>query len=152
MTTNVVSKSERDMEKFNNVIALYSILKANTASLRVKQAIMRADEMDPLPIDFVIDVETKAKRLLGEPIYNLFLRAVFNENLELLPEYTREALGHEWSSYGLGPEGWYRKLYFRIKNEQVRSFLKEHNGDHGSIAKFDRSTGLEPSTGLEATA
>jgi len=110
---------------------------------------MRADELEPQPIDFVIDVEIKAKRLLGEPIYNLFLRAVFNENLDLLPESTREALGENWISYGLGPEGTYRKLFFRVKNEQIRSFLKEQNGDHGSIAKFDRST---TATGLEATA
>ena len=131
------------METFNTVAALYTVLKANAASLRVKQSIMRADELEPQPIDFVIDVEIKVKRLLGEQIYNLFLRAVFNENLDLLPESTQEALGKDWDSYGLGPEGTYAKLYFRIKNEQVRSFLKEQNGDHGSIAKFDGSTGLE---------
>lgn len=122
------------MDTFSNVTALYTILKASAASLRIKQAIMRADELEPQPIDFVIDVEIKTKRLLGEPIYNLFLRAVFNENLDLLPEYTQAALGRDWLSYGLGPDGTYRKLYFKIKNEQVRSFL---------IEKFDRSTGLE---------
>lgn len=152
MTTHEAELKERDMEDFNSVAALYSVLKSNASALRVKQAIMRADELEPLPLDYIIDVETKARRLLGEPIYNLFLRAIFNENLDLLPEYTREAMGRDWISYGLGPEGTYRKLYFRVKNEQVRSFLKEHNGDHRSIAKFDRSTGLEPSTGLEAEA
>ena len=137
MTNHGFEKKERDMEAFNNVVALYTDLKNTT--LRVKQAIIRADELEAQPIDFVIDVELKAKRLLGEPIYNLFLRAVFIENLDLLPESTREALGKDWIGYGLGPEGTYRRLYFHIKNEQIRSFLKEHNG----IAKFDRSTGLE---------
>ena len=132
MQTSEMKQKERDMEAFNNVVALYTDLK-NT-SLRVKQATIKADELEAQPIDFVIDVELKAKRLLGEPIYNLFLRAVFNENLDLLPESTREALGENWISYGLGPDGTYRKLYFRIKNEQIRSFL---------IKKFDRSTGLE---------
>lgn len=116
------------MEAFNNVVSLYSILKANSTALRVKQAVYRADEVESQPIDFVIDVEIKAKRLLGEPIYNVFLRAVFNEELEILPEYTREALGRNWISYGLGPEGAYRKLYFTVKNAQTRSFMKEQNG------------------------
>ncbi len=145
MTEHEKQLKQSWMEAFNNVVALYAVLKANT-SLRVKQAIIRADELEAQPIDFVIDVELKAKRLLGEPIYNLFLRAVFNENLDLLPESTREALGKDWISYGLGPEGTYARLYFHVKNEQIRSFLKEQNG----ITKFDRSTGLE-ATGLEAT-
>jgi hypothetical protein len=149
MTTHEIEQKKRDMESFLNVVALYSVLKSNTATMRVKQAIMRANELEPQPIDFVIDVEIKVKRLLGEQIYNLFLRAVFNENLDLLPEHVQEALGKDWSSYGLGPEGTYAKLYFRIKNEQVRSFLKEQNGDHGSIAKFDGSTGLDGDLGTD---
>src|ERR1039458_2544965 len=142
MTSHENELKQSWMETFNTVAALYTVLKANAASLRVKQSIMRADELEPQPIDFVIDIEIKVKRLLGEPIYDLFLRAVFNENLDLLPEHIQEALGKDWSSYGLGPEGTYAKLYFRIKNEQVRSFLKEQNG----ITKFDRSTGLEPTS------
>jgi hypothetical protein len=141
MTNHEVEAKERDMEMFDNVVALYSVLKANAYSMRVKQAVMVDDEVEAQPIDFVIDVEIKTKRLLGDPIYNLFLRAVFNENLDLLPEYTRKALGRDWNSYGLGPDGTYRRLYFKIKNEQVRSYLKENNG----IAKFDNSTGLEAS-------
>lgn len=141
MTTNDVTSKER--EDFNNVIALYSILKANMSSLRIKQAVYRADEVAAEPLDFVLDVEVKAKRLLGEPIYMLFLRAVFNENLGVIPDHVKKALGRQWMSYGLGPEGTYRKLYFRIKNEQTRSFLKGQNGDHGSIAKVDASTGLD---------
>jgi hypothetical protein len=139
MTSDVISKKERDMESFDSVVALYSILKANMASLRVKQAIYKAGEMEAQPLDFVIDVEIKVKRAVGQMFYDLFLRAVFNENLDLLTEYMREALGRTFTEYGLGPEGTYAKLYFRIKNEQVRSFLKENNG----ITKFDRSTGLD---------
>ena len=149
MTSHETELKQSWMETFNTVAALYTVLKANAASLRVKQSIMRADELEPQPIDFVIDIEIKVKRLLGEPIYDLFLRAVFNENLDLLPEHVQEALGKDWSSYGLGPEGTYAKLYFRIKNEQVRSFLKEQNGDHGSIAKFDGSTGLDGDLGTD---
>ena len=140
MTTNEQEKWKRDMENFNNVVALYTALKHDTSSLRIKQAIYRADEVQAQPLDFVLDIEIKAKRLLGQTIYDLFLRSVFNDNLELMPEYMRETLGREWISYGLGPDGTYRRLYYTVKNEQVRSFLKER--DNGAIAKFDRSTGL----------
>ena len=141
MTTNEQEKWKRDRENFNNVVALYTALKHDTSSLRIKQAIYRADEVQAQPLDFVLDIEIKAKRLLGQTIYDLFLRSVFNDNLELMPEYMRETLGREWISYGLGPDGTYRRLYYTVKNEQVRSFLKER--DNGAIAKFDRSTGLD---------
>lgn len=143
MTIYELTQKRNWMETFNNVTALYYTLKANSTSLRVKQATCRAGEITAQPLDFIIDVEIKTKRLLGEPIYNVFLRAVYNENLELLPEYTREALGRVFSEYGLGPEGTYAKLFYAVKNEQVRSYMK---GNHAGIAKFDPSTGLDPNT------
>ena len=133
MTTHELQQRERNIENFNSVVALYSVLKSNSASLRVKQVAYRADEAECLPVDYILDVEIKAKRLLGEPIYNVFLRAVLNEELEILPEYTREALGREWIGYNLGPEGAYRKLYFVVKNAQTRSFMKEQNGRPDSV-------------------
>ncbi len=135
MTIYELTQKRNWMETFNCVTALYYILKANSTALRVKQATYHAGEIQAQPVDFIIDVELKAKRLLGEPIYNVFLRAVYNENLELLPEYTREALGRTLSEYGLGPEGTYAKLYFSVKNEQVRSYMKGHNaGDTNSTS------------------
>jgi hypothetical protein len=111
MTIREVELKRRMIKEFNAVTALYTMLKSNPTALRAKQVLYRSGEIDPLPIDFAIDVEIKAKRLLGAPIYLVFLRAVFNENLEIMPEYVREALGREWLSYGLGPDGAYRKLF-----------------------------------------
>jgi len=128
MTTSEVTLKERNMESFNTVVALYYVLKVNSMSLRVKQAVYRADEVQPQPIDFLIDVELKSRRLLGQQLYDLFLRAVCNENTEILPEYMREALGRTFLEYGLGPDGAYAKLYYRVKNEQVRSYMREKNG------------------------
>ena len=133
MTTYVASQRERDMDIFNSTVALYTALKHDTSSLRIKQAIYRADEVQAQPLDFVLDIEIKAKRLLGQTIYDLFLRSVFNDNLELMPEYMRETLGREWISYGLGPDGTYRRLYYTVKNEQVRSFLKERDNNGAQI-------------------
>jgi hypothetical protein len=121
------------MDIFNSTVALYTALKHDTSSLRIKQAIYRADEVQAQPLDFVLDIEIKAKRLLGQTIYDLFLRSVFNDNLELMPEYMRETLGREWISYGLGPDGTYRRLYYTVKNEQVRSFLKERDNNGAQI-------------------
>ena len=141
MTTYVTSQRERNMEIFNSTVALYSALKQDTATMRIKQVMYRADEVQALPLDFTIDVETKVKRAVGQRFYDIFFRAVFNENTEILSNTLRETLGNTFWEYGLGPDGTYRRLYYTVKNEQVRSFLKER--DNGAIAKFDRSTGLD---------
>ena len=112
------------MESFNAVVALYSILKSNSSSLRVKQAVYRADEVTAEPIDFILDVEIKAKRAVGQRFYDMFLRAVYNENLDLLSDTLRETLGSTFIEYGLGPDGTYRRLFYSIKNDQMRSYLK----------------------------
>ena len=123
-TINEVTQKRNYLEEFNSVVALYSILKANSTSLRVKQAVYRQDEVEALPVDFVIDVEVKVKRLVGQRFYDIFLRAVYNENTEILSETLREALGRTFAEYGLGPSGAYARLYYKIKNDQVRSYMK----------------------------
>lgn len=128
MTTTEVTQKQGWMDLFNSVVALYYVLKANSTSLRVKQAVYRADEVAAQPLDFLIDVEVKTKRTLGQPFYDLFLRAVYNEDTEILPEYMRESLGRVYQEYRLGPDGPYAKLYFTVKNDQVRSYMKEQNG------------------------
>jgi hypothetical protein len=140
MTTIEVTQKQSQMEAFDNVVALYSILKANMASLRVKQAMYRQDEVAAEPLDFVIDVEIKVKRLVGQQFYDMFLRAVFNENTEILSETLREALGRTFTEYGLGPDGAYRRLYYSVKNDQIRSYLKEQNGT-GTFRATDELNG-----------
>jgi hypothetical protein len=137
MTTREVELKHSRMEAFDCVCALYSILKANSMSLRIKQVVYRADEAECLPIDFVIDVELKVKRAVGQRFYYIFLRAVYNENTEILSETLREALGGAFLEYGLTPDGTYRRLYYSVKNEQVRSYLKEHNNGTGTFRAND---------------
>ena len=115
------------MEAFNSVVALYSILKSNSSSLRVKQAVYRADEVTAEPVDYILDVEIKVKRAVGQRFYDMFLRTVYNENLDLLSETLRETLGSTFLEYGLGPDGTYRRLFYSIKNAQMRSYLKGAN-------------------------
>ena len=115
------------MESFNTTVALYSVIKANSMSLRTKQAVYRADEVQAEPLDFLIDVEVKVKRLVGQRFYEIFLRAVYNENLDILSDTLREALGRTFLEYGLGPDGAYRRLFYKVKNDQIRSYMKGHN-------------------------
>jgi hypothetical protein len=137
MTTHELQQRERNIENFNSVVALYSVLKSNSASLRVKQVAYRADEAECLPVDYILDVEIKAKRAVGQRFYDMFLRAVYNENLEILSETLREALGRTFVEYGLGPDGAYARLYYKIKNDQIRSYMREQNGNF-------RADGTEP--------
>src|ERR1700678_2865758 len=118
MTTIDKQQRERNMESFNAVIALYSILKANSRALRVKQVLYRADEAECLPVDFLIDVLVKAKRTVGQTFYVMFLRAIYNENTEILSETLREALGRTFLDYGLTRAVAYRRFEFSIKNDQ----------------------------------
>ena len=124
MLTFEQQQKERNLEAFASTVALYSVLKTNSMSLRVKQVVYRADEAEALPVDFLIDVELKTKRAVGQRFYDIFLRAVYNENLDLLSEALREALGRTFLEYGLGPDGAYARLYYKVKNDQVRSYMK----------------------------
>ena len=124
MLTFEQQQKERNLEAFASTVALYSVLKTNSMSLRVKQVVYRADEAEALPVDFLIDVELKARRAVGQRFYDMFQRAVYNENTEVLPEHMREALGRTFLEYGLGPDGAYARLYYKVKNDQVRSYMK----------------------------
>ena len=137
-TINEVTQKQSWMETFDNVVALYSLLKTNSMSLRTKQAVYRQDEVAAEPLDFLIDVEVKVKRAVGQRFYDIFLRAVYNENIEILSETLREALGRTFLEYGLGPDGAYARLYYKIKNDQIRSYMK------GSANGIFRADGTEP--------
>ena len=129
MTINESTQKQSLLDEFNSVCALYAILKTNSSSLRVKQAVYRQGEVPAEPLDFLFDVEIKTKRAIGQQFYDLFLRAVYNENLEILPEYLREALGKAYREWGLGVEGAYRTLYFNAKQGQMREALRAR-GEH----------------------
>ena len=137
-TLSEVTQKQSWMEAFNDVVALYTTLKASSMSLRVKQAVYRQDEVAAEPIDFIIDAEVKVKRAIGQRFYDIFLRAVYNENTEILSETLREALGRTFAEYGLGPDGAYARLYYKIKNDQVRSYMK------GSVNGNFRADDTEP--------
>jgi hypothetical protein len=133
MTKHDIEVKERNLEMFNNVVALYYILKSNNRALKLKHETYRAGEVIAQPLDFLLDIEIKSKRLLGEPLYYMLLRTIANESTDVLSETMRESLGNTFREYSLGPDGHYAKLYFAVKNAQVRSFMKGQNGDTNGI-------------------
>lgn len=131
MLTFIQSQKRSWIEEFNNVMALYDTFNQQRGTLRGKRAEYNGYEVEALPIDFVADVEIKAKRALPAPVHFMFLRLASEGALELLPEAAKIILGRTFKEYSMGVDGSYSRLYYTTKNEQVRAFLKER--DNGNI-------------------
>ena len=130
MTFDEKQKAEA-LESFSSVMALYQVLRGNPSALRVRRAVAKGGGIEALGIDYLLDVELKAGRVLSYPDYFQWLRLADTENYTLVPEENKVALGRTWKEYGLTEEGAYRMLYFREKNNQMRGYLMKGklNGD-----------------------
>lgn len=128
--TEQVSQADRS---YQETMALYAAIKDTPGIMRVRRAEMRQGEVQAEPIDFVIDVELKARRALQQdidPVYAVaeWLRILdAPEQYATLPVAIREEIGNEFLSCGLGVDGAYRMLYWRVKNRQA--FSKEEVSD-----------------------
>jgi hypothetical protein len=76
----------------------------------------------PSELDFVIDVDRIAKRVLTPEDHTEFHRVCLSDALWLLPKLTQFVLGAAWERAGLGIGGDYRGL-FRFGSEERR---REH--------------------------
>jgi hypothetical protein len=129
MTFDEKQKAEA-LESFSSVMALYQALRGNPSALRVRRVATKGGEVVAEAIDFLIDIELKAGRVLSYSDYFQWLRLADTENYNLVPEENQIALGRIWIEYGMGVEGAYRMLYFKEKNAQYRSYMKgKLNGD-----------------------
>jgi hypothetical protein len=126
-TINELQKRDR-LDIYQVVATLYQVLNEGRDSLRTKQAVYRCDEVQAIPLDFLLDVELKSSRALPAPLYEMFLRLIALGSPELLPDAAKLLLGRTYQEYGLGVEGAYRTLYYKVKNEQIRNYLKEQHG------------------------
>jgi len=124
----------RPEDSFESVTALYRTLLDGRASLKVRRTELGAnEEVSADPLDFLMDVEIKAKRTLQPTIYAMFLRLSADNDYALLPTEHKKALGTVWDESNLGVCGDYKSLYFRVKNAQMREALRmreleEENG------------------------
>jgi hypothetical protein len=118
---------------YHEVMALYAAIKDTPGAVRVERAEMRQGEVKALPIDFLIDVELKAKRALSkdiDPAYAMqeWMHVVMApEQYPFVPVVIREELGREFDAKRLGVDGDYRMLYFRVKNHS-QNFQEEPSG------------------------
>lgn len=108
----MIDKSEKHLRVFENVRALYLVVKTaqDEHGLPLRRAAMRSNgEVAAESIDFLCDVELKAKRVLFPIEFDMF-----REGMEL-PLTAKIALGEVFQRCKLGVGGDYKSLYFHVK-------------------------------------
>lgn len=116
MTDNAKIQSQRNEETYTSVMALYAALK-DIGQFRVKRAQVRQGEVPAEAIDFICDVEIKAKRSTVNPVAWHRILTYPETYLELSKEDKR-ALGKVFKCGQLDVSGPYKKLYFKAKNQR----------------------------------
>jgi hypothetical protein len=124
------TQKQKALDNFEQVLYLYQHFRSQ--ELRPKRCMMSGSNHRSDALDFVIDVELKAKRALGvgTPQLAMFLRIASTSDPQRLPEYMRRVLGEAFES--LGPQGCYGDLYFSAKrsgylDRQNEAQLVEHS-------------------------
>ena len=124
--------SERYEEVFENVMALYAVLEDQRHNFRVRRAeVNLSGEVPAEPLDFLLDVEIKASRVLEPGMYIAFLRMAKEGTFALLWPAHKRDLGKAFLENNLGVGGDYSSLYFRVKNDRLREYLKERDNGEG---------------------
>jgi hypothetical protein len=117
MSKQVEAAAYRDC--FLNVSALYSVLKG-TPQQGVRRAELKQGVVVAEAIDFMADVEIKARRILSPPYCFVYLRAMLTGDYGLLPVDLQCALGQEFLRSSMNYDGDYRVLYYRAKNNLLQ--------------------------------
>ena len=112
-------ESQTFIDCFMNVSALYSVLKG-TPQQGVRRAELKQGAVTAEAIDFLADVEIKAKRVLSLPYYHLYLTLVREGNYAIFPVDSQCTLGQEFLRSSMNYDGDYRILYYRAKNDRLQ--------------------------------
>jgi hypothetical protein len=105
---------------YSNVLALYCTLKGSPKPQSIKRAELNASgEVTAEAIDFIADVELKAKRQLNSTQYRLFLKFAAEEKYESVPKSLKQLLGLRFLRSDLNYDGAYRVLYYKAKNNKL---------------------------------
>lgn len=108
------------LDVYLNVSALYNVLKTQP-SRGVRRAELKQGEVTAEAIDFLADVEIKAKRALGSlEYYLLYIQLVIEDKYQELPLTLQYMLGQAFMKGDLNYDGAYRVLYYRAKNERMQ--------------------------------
>lgn len=106
-------------DAFLNVTALYCVLKGSPQAGPRRAVLNQSGEVTPEAIDFLADVEIKAKRTLSPLYYRVFLDLAIDGEYEQLPIDMQCALGQAFLKSRMNYDGDYRVLYYRAKNNQL---------------------------------
>lgn len=102
-----------------NVMTLYAVLKAQP-SQSIHRAELRQGEVTAEAVDFMADVEIKAKRILSPAQYSLLMSHVAEERIDSVPKDVQEQLGLMFLRSKLNYDGDYRVLYYKAKNNRLQ--------------------------------
>lgn len=108
----MIDKSEKYLHVYENVRALYLITREtqDERGLPLRRAAIRSNgEVAAESIDFLCDVEMKARRVLYPVEFDMF-----REGLDL-PLSAKIELGEVFHRCKLGVSGDYKSLYFHVK-------------------------------------
>jgi hypothetical protein len=104
---------------FLNVMALYTALKGQP-SRGIRRAELKQGEVTPEAIDFLADVEIKAKRTLSSYDYTRLMNLAGLDRYQEFPIDLQNELGQVFLANDLNYDGDYRVLYYRAKNARLQ--------------------------------
>lgn len=104
---------------FSNVMALYCALKNESRPQSIRRAELKQGEVTAEPIDFIADVEVKAKRVLTADQFRRLMSLAEKDRYHEVPPKYKQQLGLLFLRSKMNYDGDYRVLYFRAKNNKL---------------------------------
>lgn len=117
MTDKAKQQAQRYDEIYTSVMALYAALK-DIGQFRIRRAQVRQGEVAAEAIDFICDVEIKAKRAGVNPLSWYRILSQPETYLEL-DSADKQTLGKAFKCGQLDVSGPYKKLFFKAKNART---------------------------------
>jgi hypothetical protein len=108
------------LDAYASVTSLYLSYKGNPKPVAPRRAKLKQGVVAALPIDFICDVEIKAKRALTSADCRIFARCMHECKPGDVPQLTQILLGDTWMRHDMGYDSHYSVLYFRAKNDLAR--------------------------------
>lgn len=130
-------------EVYRDAMALFALLRSSN-TIRVRRADMKSGEITAEPIDFVCDIEMKAWRILDQDgaAYAEWRKVLSDpDSYDQLPMDVQLLLGFAFSVNRLGVDGDYRRLYWRVKQEQDRRAVTQSESEDDDAGIFGDGNG-----------
>lgn len=108
-------------DTYHQVVGLYLSLKNPVArAMSPRRAELRQGSVSADPLDFCLDVMIKARRALKPEDYTEFLEKLTSDDFMQVPRLTQVILGQAFLQSRLDPDGDYKSLHFRARQDAIR--------------------------------